>query len=196
MCGKHTRIQGLSYALRSPMFREPSPPFMLSGGGAAHITEAVAGAANGELQMSLKDTILGAGFARFKDRRFLEASMAASALVAMADAHVHLSEQLAVDRVLENIERLNVFDPRKAIDLHRQFVQAMRANSGEGQDWALEVIGRFRGNEEAADLLIRIARYTAQADQHLSGSELMAIRRLCRELGVDPEPYMEDVDPD
>lgn len=146
--------------------------------------------------MSMKDKILGTGFARFKDRRFLEASMAASALVAMADAHVHLSEQLAVDRVLENIERLNVFDPRKAIDLHRQFVQAMRSNSGEGQDWALEVIGRFRGNEEAADLLIRIARYTAQADRHLSGRELMAIRRLCRELGVDPEPYMEDADPD
>ncbi|NIP14198.1 MAG: hypothetical protein GWM88_05485 [Pseudomonadales bacterium] len=146
--------------------------------------------------MNLTDKILGTGFARFKDRRFLEASMAASALVAMADAHVHLSEQLAVDRVLENIERLNVFDPRKAIDLHRQFVHAMRANSGEGQDWALEAIGRFRGNEEAADLLIRIARYTAHADQDLSGSELMAIRRLCRELGVDPEPYMVDISPD
>ena len=155
----------------------------------------VATAANGYPPMNLKDKILGSSFARFRDRKFLEASMAASALVAMADSHVHLSEQLAVDRVLENIERLNVFDPRKAIDLHRQFVQAMRANSGEGQDWALEVIGRFRGDAEAADLLVRIARYTAHADQRLSGNELMAIRRLCRELGVDPEPYMEDVDP-
>ncbi|NIP84578.1 MAG: hypothetical protein GTO03_03080, partial [Planctomycetales bacterium] len=79
-----------------------------------------------------------------------------------------------MDRVLENIERLNVFDPRKAIDLHQQFVQAMRANSGEGQDWALEVIGRFRNDGEAADLLIRIARYTAHADQRLSANELLA----------------------
>ncbi len=141
---------------------------------------------------AILDTSLGTNLARFKDRHFLDAAMAASAMVAMADAHVSLSEQIAVDSVLENIERLNIFEPNKAVALHRQYVEAMVANSGEGEDKALTAIGRFRGDTEAAQLLMCIARYTALADQNLGNRERMAIRRLCRELDIDSEQCEKD----
>ena len=42
-------------------------------------------------------------FERFRHRRFLEASMAACALISMADRRVSLSEQVALDDCLEQV---------------------------------------------------------------------------------------------
>lgn len=142
--------------------------------------------------MSFSDTILGLNLARYRDRHFLDAAMAASAMVAMADANVSLSEQSAVDSVMENIERLNIFEPGKAVAVHRQFVEAMIANSGDGEHRALTAVSRFKGDSESAKLLVQIARYTALADQELGNRERLAIRRLCRELEIDSKSLEKD----
>ena len=75
----------------------------------------------GTLRKGLTDAL-----ARRRDRPLLEAAMAASALVAMADREVRLSEQLALDHVLERIERLSVFDPHTAVDLHKRYAEELR----------------------------------------------------------------------
>jgi tellurite resistance protein len=56
----------------------------------------------------LREKIAGEGYVRLRNRPFLEASMAASALIAMADEHVNAAERLSIESVMENIRRLNV----------------------------------------------------------------------------------------
>lgn len=148
--------------------------------------------------MSLREKIVGDRYGRFRNRPFLEASMAASALIAMADAHVNAAERMSVETVMENIRRLNVFEPRTAIRLHCQFVAAIKANSRSGEALALRTISRFKGDEKAAEMLVNIAHYTALADNELVPEELIAIRRVYRELGIDPahhEPAIEYEEP-
>ncbi len=148
--------------------------------------------------MSLREKIAGEGYARLRNRPFLEASMAASALIAMADEHVNAAERLSVESVMENIRRLNVFEPRTAIRLHCQFVAAIRANASTGEALALRAISRFKGDLKAGEMLVSIAHYTALADNELVPEELVAIRRVYRELGMDPahhEPAIEYDEP-
>jgi len=48
---------------------------------------------------------------RIRNRQFLDATMAATALVAMADGEVTFSELSALDAVLETIQDLQIYDP-------------------------------------------------------------------------------------
>ncbi|MEK9644418.1 MAG: hypothetical protein VW547_02635 [Alphaproteobacteria bacterium] len=58
------------------------------------------------------------GLARFPNRAFLDAVMAAAALVATADGEVTFSELSKLDDVLENVQDLQIYDPHVAVDLY------------------------------------------------------------------------------
>ena len=70
---------------------------------------------------------------RLRNKKFLEASMAASALVATADGEVSFSERAAVDNVLNTVDAFKVFDVHDAVDLFSDFVEAIRQGSGPRQ---------------------------------------------------------------
>jgi tellurite resistance protein len=53
---------------------------------------------------------------RYRDRTFLKAAMAASALTAYADGSVSVTERFKVDEILERLERLHIYDAQKAVE--------------------------------------------------------------------------------
>ena len=65
---------------------------------------------------------------RHQDRAFLKAAMAASALAAYADGTVSLSERYSIDEMLENVERLNIHDPDKAVQILNDYVHALKSD--------------------------------------------------------------------
>ncbi len=105
------------------------------------------------------------------DRSFLEAAMAVSALVSMADREVRLSEQLGLDYVLENAKRLETADPHEAVETHRRYVEEIRADEVGGRQAALAVISRFREDPESARLLLSVGLAIAKADSEISSVE-------------------------
>ena len=54
---------------------------------------------------------------RMRNRQFLDATMAATALVATADGDVTFSELSALDNVLDSIQDLQIYDPHVAVDI-------------------------------------------------------------------------------
>lgn len=62
---------------------------------------------------------------RIRNRQFLDATMAATALVATADGEVTFSELSALDSVLESVQDLQIYDPHVAVDIYRDFVDAI-----------------------------------------------------------------------
>ena len=121
---------------------------------------------------------------RLRNRSFLNATMAASALVAMADGEVKFSEMSALDGLLENVHELQIYDPHIAVDLCRDYVDALTAEAGKAK--ALEAVGRIAGNDEAARLVVQMCLVISRSDGEFSESEVDAVRDLCAALWLDP----------
>ncbi|MBT5180349.1 MAG: tellurite resistance TerB family protein, partial [Rhodospirillaceae bacterium] len=93
---------------------------------------------------------------RHQNKAFLNATMAACALVATADGRVTFSETVRVDQIVETLEQLRAFDPVEAADLFRDFCDAVLDNPKEGHNKLATILENMRGNQETAELLIRI----------------------------------------
>ena len=127
--------------------------------------------------------------ARFHNRQFLEAAMAATALVAMADGEVSLPEQITLDQVLETVQELRIYDPHAAVDIYKDHVDALVADSYTAREKILETVARLAGNEAAGKVLIQACVAIARADEDFSPPEQIAVRELCRALGLDPGAF-------
>lgn len=123
---------------------------------------------------------------RFRNRRFLDATMAASALVAMADGVVKFSELSALDDLLESVRELQVYDPHVATDLCRDYVDAIAADAVAGKAKALAAVGRIAGDDEASRLVIQMCLVISRSDGEFSECEVDAVRDLCAALWLDP----------
>ncbi|MCP5351899.1 MAG: tellurite resistance TerB family protein [Chromatiales bacterium] len=124
---------------------------------------------------------------RHRNRPFLEASMAACALVSMADGAVTLRDRVRVDEVLETLEALRVFDPHEGVDAFNRFVAEIAASPREGRERALAaMLIETREHRESAQLLIRVAVAVSRVQGVIPTTEQIEIVRLCGELGVEP----------
>jgi len=121
---------------------------------------------------------------QLRNRAFLDAAMAAAALVSAADAQVRLSEQLALDEVLGRIDKLQVFEPNTAVDLHRRFVEQLEADAEKGRRSALDAVRGFRGEPSDRLLVLYVAAVIAKADHELSAVEEEALADICDALGL------------
>lgn len=124
---------------------------------------------------------------RIRGRRFLDAAMAAAALVSTADRDVRLSEQFALDRMLERMKQLRVFDPRAGVELHRRYVERITAESGNGRRDAIDSVSSFRGDEERGLLILYVGAVVAKADGDLSEAETRALADISSALGLPVE---------
>lgn len=122
---------------------------------------------------------------RTRDRQFLDAAMAASALVASADGEVSLAELLSRDEVLARVEALQAFDSNAAVDSFRGFVNAIEADVEQGSAVALAAVAKFGDDAQTSQLLLRAAMAIAKADSEFSTEEQKAIARLCEALGTE-----------
>ena len=130
-------------------------------------------------------TLLARHSERARGRQFLDAVMAASALVATVDGEVNLPELLRRDALLERIDALKAFDAQIAVERFEKFVAAIESDSKAGSAKALQAVGRFGDDAEAAQLLLRAAVAIAKADAQFSAEEQRCVARLCEVLGME-----------
>lgn len=124
---------------------------------------------------------------RYRNRPFLRAAMAGCALVAMANGSVSLRERMRVDRIMETLDALKVFDPHEGVVLFNEFVEALRDDPAEGRRRALEVITREVADEpEKAGLLARICLAVSERDGAIAPEQRREVADLCRCIGVAP----------
>ena len=123
---------------------------------------------------------------RFQNRDFLEAAMAATALVSMADGTVNLTEANTVDQALEAVQQLKIYDPHEAVDLFHHHIDALRDDPAGEKDRILEIVDKIAGDEQEARILIRICVAIGKSDGNFMESEQAVIRELARRLELDP----------
>ncbi len=125
------------------------------------------------------------GLRQYQDRGFLKAAMAASALAAYADGTVSLTERYSIDDMLENLERLNLHDPEKAIQILNEYIHALQDDPETAQAVLIGKLKRFTDDRKAADLIVQIALAVSYADGHFNYAERMQFAEICETLGVD-----------
>lgn len=123
---------------------------------------------------------------RFRNRPFLEATMAASALMARADGAVNLSELNTLDQALDAIHELNIYDPHEAVDLYRDYVDALDSGDPETRENIMKAVARIAGDEHEARLLLKVCVAIAKSDETLNDAERTAFAALCEALEIDP----------
>jgi len=122
---------------------------------------------------------------RHRNKPFLEAMMAATALLALADEEIVLSERLALDYILENVKELKVFDVHQAVNLFRDYGKEVQQDFNKARERVLESVAKFSGDQEKGALLVRASILMAKADGDFSEPEQKVLDELCRVLCLD-----------
>ena len=126
---------------------------------------------------------------RQRDRSFLKAAMAASALTAYADGTVSVTERFQVDQVLDHLNRLHIYNTDKAVQKFEEYVRALESDSASAQPILLGKLARMAGDREAAELIALIALDISEADDYVNRAERLQFDEICAALGLDPKDF-------
>lgn len=132
--------------------------------------------------------------ARYWDKPFLKAAMAVSALTALADGEISLSERYRVDAILDAMDRLRVHNPHKAVDIMNDYIEALQTEPERAEEVLRGKISRYAGNYKSARTLLRIAYLVISADNNITKSERETFDQICVALNVNPEEIWEKLD--
>ena len=132
-------------------------------------------------------TSLAEKMERHRNKSFLEAMMSATALLALADREIVLSQRLALDFILENVKELKVFDIHQAVDLFRDYSKAVQQDFNKARERVLKTVAKFSGDQQKATLLVRASILIAKADGDFSEPEQKVVDELCRVLCLESE---------
>lgn len=133
----------------------------------------------------LRETVEGIR-QRSRHKSFVEAAMAACAMVAMADEDQRLSELITRDRVLVRIDELRSIDHQQAVALYDDYSSRIQRDPASGREQALQVIGAFADDRESSELLVRMCVAVGRADQTFSATERSVVEVICRQLNLHP----------
>ena len=124
---------------------------------------------------------------RHRNKPFLEAMMAATALLALADKEIALSQRLALDYILEHVKELKVFDVHQAVNLFREYSKEVQQDFNKARERVLETVAKFSGDQQKAALLVRACILIAKADGNFSEPEQKVVDEICRVLCLESE---------
>ena len=140
-------------------------------------------------QLKTKASELKTEALKFKNKDFLNAAMAGSALIAMADGSISASEKQKMIKFIESNDALSVFTTSDVIKAFQEFVSQLEFDKDIGEAKAYQSIGKMKSNTEAARLLVRMIISIASADDNFDFAEKKIAAKIAKELGVDPAEF-------
>ncbi|MDP3875954.1 MAG: tellurite resistance TerB family protein [Methylobacter sp.] len=126
---------------------------------------------------------------KFKNKDFLNAAMAGSALIAMADGSVSSEEKQKMIKFIESHDALSIFTTSDVIKAFQDFVGQLEFDKDIGEAKAYEALGKMKSNAQAARLLVRMIIGIASSDGDFDDNEKRVAVRIIKELGIDPAEF-------
>ena len=126
---------------------------------------------------------------KYKNKDFLNAAMAGSALVAMADGSVSAEEKQKMIKFIESNDALSIFTTSDVIKAFQEFVSQLEFDKDIGQAKAYQALGRMKSNVEASRLLVRMIIAIASADGDFDANEKAVASKIAKELGISPSEF-------
>ncbi|MGZ5576005.1 MAG: tellurite resistance TerB family protein [Methylobacter sp.] len=126
---------------------------------------------------------------KFKNKDFLNAAMAGSALITMADGSVSSEEKQKMIKFIESNDALSIFPTSDVIKAFQNFVSQLEFDKHIGEAKAYEALGKMKSNEQASRLLVRMIIGIASSDGTFDFDEKKVAARIANELGIDPAEF-------
>ena len=126
---------------------------------------------------------------KFKNKDFLNATMAGSALIAMADGSISSEEKQKMIRFIESNDALSVFTTSDVIKAFQEFVGQIEFDKDIGEAKAYGAIGKMKSNEAAARLLVRMNIAIASSDGNFDDKEKKVAVKIIKELQLNPTEF-------
>jgi tellurite resistance protein TerB len=126
---------------------------------------------------------------KYKNKDFLNAAMAGSALVAMADGTVSAEEKQKMIKFIESNDALSIFPTSDVIKSFQDFVSQLEFDKDIGEAKAYQALGKMKSNVEASRLLVRMIIAVASADGNFDANEKAVASKIAKELGINPSEF-------
>lgn len=126
---------------------------------------------------------------KFKNKEFLEAAMAGSALIAMADGTISSEEKQKMIKFIENHDALSIFTTSDVIKAFQDFVGQIEFDKDIGEAKAFLAIGKMKSNNEAGRLLVRMIIAIASSDGNFDAQEQVVAAKITKELSLNPAEF-------
>ncbi|MGB4498723.1 MAG: tellurite resistance TerB family protein [Methylococcaceae bacterium] len=126
---------------------------------------------------------------KFKNKEFLEAAMAGSALIAMADGKISSEEKQKMIKFIENHDALSIFTTSDVIKAFQDFVGQIEFDNDIGEAKAFSALGKMKSNAEAGRLLIRMMIAIASSDGEFDSQEQAVAAKIAKELALNPAEF-------
>ncbi len=140
-------------------------------------------------QLKTKANELKTEALKFKNKDFLNAAMAGSALVAMADGSISSEEKQKMIKFIESNDALSIFTTSDVIKAFQDFVGQLEFDKDIGEAKAYQAIGKMKSNTEASRLLVRMIISIASSDGLFDNDEKRVAVKIAKELGINPSEF-------
>jgi len=126
---------------------------------------------------------------KFKNKDFMNAAMAGSALIAMADGSISSEEKQKMVKFIESHDALSIFTTNDVIKSFQDYVGQLEFDKDIGEAKAYQTIGKMKSNVEAARLLVRMVIAIGAADGNFDAQEQAIAARIAKELNLNPAEF-------
>ncbi|MEY3759297.1 MAG: hypothetical protein RIR39_788 [Pseudomonadota bacterium] len=126
---------------------------------------------------------------KYKNKDFLNAAMAGSALIAMADGSISSEEKQKMIKFIESNDALSIFTTSDVIKAFQDFVGQLEFDKDIGEAKAYQAIGKMKSNIEASRLLVRMIIAIASSDGLFDSDEKKIAIKIAKELAINPAEF-------
>lgn len=126
---------------------------------------------------------------KYKNKDFMNAAMAGSALIAMADGSISSEEKQKMVKFIESHDALSIFTTNDVIKAFQDFVTQVEFDKDIGEAKAYQALGKMKSNPEAARLLVRMIIAIASADGNFDDTEKKVAIKIAKELAINPAEF-------
>lgn len=131
---------------------------------------------------------------KFKNESFLNAAMAASAMITVADGEISKEEKQKAIAFVRAHEALSIFDPAEVAKKFKNYLDSLDADNPDtdtdiAEITAMSDIGKVKKSPEQARMVVRLAIAIGGADGDFDAQEQAQAAKIARELGLDPKEF-------
>ncbi len=126
---------------------------------------------------------------RFKNRKFMEGTVAVCAYISMASNGASAEEKQKMVQFIEQSDELKVFETKDIIEFFEQRVKAFEFDPEVGKGEATKFIMQLKDQPAAAQLALRVGISVAKSDNDFDPQEKAAANEICLALGLEPKDF-------
>ncbi|WP_318357222.1 tellurite resistance TerB family protein [Enterobacter sp.] len=126
---------------------------------------------------------------RFKNKKFMQGTVAVCAQIAVSSDGVSAEEKQKMMGFLRSSDELKVFDTKEVIDFFNKLVSSFDFDMEIGKGETMKYILALKDQPEAAQLALRVGIAVAKSDGNFDADEQKSAREIAVALGFEPAEF-------